>query len=313
MKKIIWGLVLIWLVFKNGGLVMAEEDKEKTGFSVSPPLVEVVIGEEDKEKSYILNISNDSDKSEEFRLSVVDFGSLEKSAGVAFFGFEKSEIEDKYALASWVRLEKDAFVVDPGQNVSVRVTIVNRESLSPGGHYGAVVIKLEDEGFGNKRLVGVTQNYASLIFVRKTGGEVYRLSLGEVSFGANPMIMTDVVSLRFQNAGNVHLVPRGKIEIKDPKDRLVLKGIINIDSSIIMPESFRDYVTKLNKVERIFWPGRYKMRVDYRYRGRQEFEDYEISFNYWGGWLVWGVVVSALILIMGLVVKTIVGRSRDRK
>jgi len=304
MKKIILFFFLFLTISVFPHLVFAQDDSQKTGFSISPPLIDMVINQADNEKSFVLNISNHSPSSEVFKLSVLDFGSLQESAGVAFFGFEKKELENKYSLASWIKLEKDAFVVDPDQTLPVKITIINRQSLSPGGHYGAILVKLDDQNSDQTRLVGLTQNYASLIFVKKTGGEVYGLDLAETNFKPNPIIMTKEINLRFENVGNVHLVPRGKVEIEDPRGKLVAKGIVNSDSAIIMPESFRNYFVKINKVDKIFWPGKYSLKVGFRHQGLEEFKYYQTGFFYFGDYLFWGLMVLLPILAIVLFVKT---------
>jgi hypothetical protein len=311
-KKTIWTLVAILTVCSHHYPVLAKDNPKNTGFSISPAVVEVTVNQKDLEQSFVLNISNYTAQSAVFKLSVVDFGSLEASAGVAFFGFEKTTIDNKYSLASWIRLEKDAFVVDPGKIIPVKITIVNRESLSPGGHYGAVLVKMDQENVDGQKSVGITQSYASLIFVKKTGGEIYKLNLLETTFGTNPLVLADSVKLRFQNAGNVHLVPRGKIEVTDPAGRLVLKGIINPDSAIIMPESFRNYEAKLNRLEPLFYPGKYSLKVNYRFQGSDTNADYQTNFVYLGGWLTWGLIAVFLVLIIGLLISAILYQTRSK-
>ena len=87
----------------------------------------------------------------------MDFGSLDASGGVAFLG-ASDNLAHKYALASWMRPEKDAVFLDAGETETLKIVIENRESLSPGGHYGAVLFQVShDENIVESNVVAVNQ------------------------------------------------------------------------------------------------------------------------------------------------------------
>ena len=302
---IILGVVTSW--WQPVG-VMAGETKREVGFNLSPSFNEIVLNKDESEKSFILKITNNTELSENFRLSVMDFGSLEESAGAAFIATKKSELENKYALASWVSLEKDAVVVDPGKTIPVKVSILNKESLSPGGHYAAVLINLENRPEGAKEIVGVNQSYASLIFVKKTGGEIYKMDLKNIEVDGNWLNVNKTVKMRFQNGGNVHVVPRGTVEVKDWLNRVVAKGAINVDSLIIMPENFRNYSTTVNPAALALVPGIYNVTLNYRYDGAETFLVKRLKFFYLG----WSAVAAVSIVLLVALAKA-ASRKRAQK
>lgn len=285
MKRLIW--LIIGLFLWRPPVCWAVEG----GLSISPPFVSLTIGEE-KEVRQELVIKNDSKQSLSFKVKVVDFGSMDESGGIAF-------LETKYGLASWLSLEKDALIVGPGEKETLGVTVLNKESLSPGGHYGAVWL-MTDEAEGTGK-IGLSMSYASLFYVIKNGGAHYSMDLKGVSFGKNWWKRPVGVDLRFQNTGNVHLVPRGLIEVFDSGGRKVAKGVVNDSSAIILPESFRIYETNLNYLTKWWWPGRYRLEVSYRYEGRSDFEKKEYFGNYWPWWLLAlpGLFVFVFFLIVG--------------
>lgn len=284
--------------FWPGTGVLATDSKQKTGFSLSPPFSEIVMNKGDKEKSFVLKVTNNTKRSENFRLSVMDFGGLDESGGVAFVATKKSELENRYSLASWVSLEKDALVVDPGTTVVVKVTIVNKDSLSPGGHYAAILINLESNKESGKDVVGVNQSFSSLIFVKKTGGEIYKMDLKNAETDSNWFSAGKTVRVRFQNSGNVHLIPRGVVKVEDGFKRIVAKGIINNDSSLILPENFRKYLVPIEPVAPAIWPGVYKVLISYRYDGLETTTEKQLVFFYLGWPTVGGLI---LIFLAGLV------------
>ena len=107
----------------------------------------------------------------------------------------------------------------------------------------------------------------SLILVRKTGGEVYGLRLPSPPKISQWWNLPGQVNLRFQNTGNVHVVPRGTIKLIDPLGRVVMKGVINSESAPILPESFRRYTVSLESLIMASVPGWYREVVSYRYDG----------------------------------------------
>ena len=240
--------------------------------SVSPMFQEVMIEAGQEEPAVEVAVTNDTETLQVFRLSVVDFGTLDESGGVAFLG-ASGDLERKYGLASWLTLEKDALAVSPGETQGLKVTIENRESLSPGGHYAAVLFRIENpEGKAENGVaqVGVSQSLASLVFVKKTGGEITNLDLKGTEWRKNIFGFPVEAKLRFQNTGNVHVVPRGTVEVKDMLERTVAKGSINAESGIILPETFRQYVVTLQEIAQPLVPGPYTAFIHYRYDGKEE-------------------------------------------
>ncbi len=246
---------------------------------VSPAFEEVVLNQGEAEKVVTVTLQNDSLESYVAHLEVFDFGSLDESGGVAFLGGEK-ELEKKYSLASWVRPETDVLILAPGESKEVKVTIENRDSLSPGGHYGALIFRLEKgEGYASEgNSVAVERVFSSLFFVKKVGGEIYQMELKEKDLKTSFFSLPRTAQLRFENTGNVHLIPRGLITVEDPLKRRVAKGTMNSESSILLPESFRTFKTTLQSLRIAFLPGMYTATFEYRYDGKESTEKEVVSF-----------------------------------
>jgi len=262
--------------------ILAEDSTVKEGFSMSPFFQEVTLTQDQARTDFALEISNNTNASAVFKLSVADFGALDETGGVSFLGTSVDSM-NKYSLASWVSLEKDALVLNQGESQTIKVSIENREALSPGGHYAAIVAQMENEvenSIESESLIALQPSFASLIFVRKVGGEIFGLNLQELDFKPNFFNLSSKVYLRFQNTGNVHLTPRGIITITDPFGRQVYHGIINSESALILPETFRLLPVLLQKRGFIFMPGRYKLAVSYRYDGQENFSVIEKTFDF---------------------------------
>lgn len=269
---------------------------ESKGTYLSPPFADIeVTNKEDKE--FELEIGNEGEGDLVFELSVVDFGSLDESGGVAFLTANPDKNERKYALASWIGLEKSEVVVAAKSKEKIKITILNKESLLPGGHYGAVLATLrnEEKSVGDK--VGVNQSLASLLYVQKSGGDTKNLILRNVEWKNLIFKIMDKLELRFENSGNIHLIPRGKVEIRNIFGQLVAKGIINEGSAKILPETFRKMIVEVKYFKKWRWPGKYLIEIDYRYDGQEAFSKYQNSFLYVG---VEGIILLFLGIFLGL-------------
>ena len=253
-------------------------DNEQRGLSVSPVFQEVVFGAEDTKTEFLVTLKNETLEAMTLRPSVVDFGSLDESGGVAFLG-QSENLERKYSLASWMRPEKDVLFLDSGETEELRVAIENRETLSPGGHYGAVLFKIGDETDVSEKenQVAVQQLVSVLVFAKKQGGEVYHLELGESNWSRNFFITPSRVELHFQNSGNTHVVPRGTIVLTDPLGRKIAKGVINQESGFLLPETLRTYPVALQNLSQAFMPGKYTLTIAYRYDGKEDVVTREMS------------------------------------
>lgn len=276
----------------------AEPRPVKDGITISPFLQRITIQPNDAEKTFAIKFTNNTSSLQELRLKAQDFGTLNETGGVLLEG--NSGYTKKYGLTSWLRLGSDTVVLRPKESREIQVTIQNRTSLQPGGHYAAVVasVKALDGVSGNQ--VAINQQLMSLILVNKTGGEHYALKLVDIDQNGNVLKLPSSIKLRFQNPGNVHVVPRGTVLLKSPSGRVLAKGLINSESAFVLPETFREIYVPLTKVSNDFpFPGLYQVEVDYRYDGveqtvRKTAPVKFINIKLWIGLLVCVVIIWRL-------------------
>ncbi len=241
-------------------------------FSIEPIFTDIRL-ESEGERNFSLEVGNQTTNPIVFRISFVDFGSLGESGGVAFLGNGVST-EHRYGLASWLSAEKDVVTVLPQTKETIHFTVENKESLSPGGHYAAVLFRAEKEGADQGTTisdVSITPDLTALIFVQKTGGAIEELQYRDSALQAVIFGIPEKWSERFQNSGNVHLTPRGVVEVRDMLGRVVRRGILNEESGIILPESYRVYPITLKPLEKAIIPGFYTVSARYRFDGQDVF------------------------------------------
>ena len=268
---------------------------ENKGLAVSPAFQQLKVAADQPRVEYVLTLRNQSDVAQPFRLSAVDFGSLDESGGVAFLGQPANELEHKYGLAAWMVLEQTNVTVPPGKAVQIKAAVDNRASLAPGGHYGAVLATaLTEGGPGANTRVGVKQVLSSLVLVSKDGGAAPEVKLVSQSPNGGAGKLPTRMDYRFQNVGNVHVVPRGVTHVRDPRGKTVARTALNSSSGAILPESFRRYSEDLQQLESAWLPGRYAVVTTYRYEGTEATKDHVTYFWYAGTVAVWGGAAAAI-------------------
>jgi hypothetical protein len=306
-KKIVISFLFFSLVLSSHNNLARAQEKQP-GFLISPYFQEINIQKDQANAPVSIDVKNNTGNPAVFRVSVLDFGTLDESGGVAFLGPADNL---KYSLASWISLPNDTLVLKPGETQTVKGTVENRESLSPGGHYGAIFFKMEDNisTADNKQdQIAFNPSFASLLFVRKVGGEMYGLHLNNKDLTKSIFTLPSRIKLRFQNTGNVHVIPRGTVEISDPLGRRVAKGIINSESGIILPETFRVFPNALIKIVPAFIPGSYTLSINYRYDGKDDFASERVSFL-----LIPPIFILAAVLLTAIVIGYIILRSKKKK
>lgn len=261
-------LVSVVAMFQFAGSARAISPPK--GISLSPFSQEVKLQQGDVEKSFSLTITNHTTVIQELSLSTKDFGSLNDTGGIILEGTKN--YSQKYGLASWLTLERDTVTLQPEESTTVLATIDNRASLQPGGHYGAIVATIGSLDPTPNNHVVINQQLLSLVLVDKIGGEHYDLKLVSAHQNGNWLHLPNDVTLRFQNPGNVHVIPRGIVKLISPGGRVVAQGIINDESAYLLPETFREMHVNLTPVGKgLPLPGTYHVQVQYRYDGLQHF------------------------------------------
>lgn len=246
------------------------------GITLSPPLKDITLGPGLLETTTEIALTNNTNQVIQAQLKLIDLSALGEFGGNSL---DKAGLPDAYNLANWMTLPGGNTVIIPAsQTVRVKVNIANRSDLTPGGHYGAVIVNV-DSADTAKSNVSISQQLVSLVFVKKLGGEKYGLELSGMLADQTSGRLPHSVKLDFANKGNVHVIPRGYVEVTDPKGKLVAKGIINSDSALILPGASRQFTTALQSVADSKLTGQYKITAHYRYDGEEKFQSQSVYFT----------------------------------
>jgi hypothetical protein len=254
--------------------------KPPTGITVSPAFAQISIQATETEHPFQFRMTNDQNFPVTLSLSSADFNALNDTGGLFFVGSNPTALQKKYGLAKWMSIPSSTVTVPAKQTANVEVSILNQDTLTSGGHYGAVMISIAENTAAPtaQNKISVQPVASLLLFVNKVGGDIYKLNLNNISITRSFFGLPSNATLRFYNGGNTHLLPRGTINITNSGGKLVGRGVINENSNIILPETYRRFSTPLIKISGIGIMGKYKMDVNYRFDGYDQFRTYQTSF-----------------------------------
>lgn len=250
-------IIIVLSIFLIAFSVKAES--KTSGITVTPAIIHIDLADDPPE--YTIEYHNLTKNSVTLILRAQDFSGLEDGWKVNFLD-EKSAQNYRYSLSSWIDFDKKTLSLAPGEKNSVSVTIDER-GLAPGGHYASILAEIMQTGeSGNVELKGAL---SSLVFVRVRVGQ--EMEKGEIR---NFKILQDfwglpyIAHVRFNNKGNVDLVPHGSIKVYNPFSELIIKDTFNAESLTTLPESIRRYDHVLNFKS---WqmPGFYRIEADLKY------------------------------------------------
>jgi hypothetical protein len=198
-----------------------------------------------------LNISNTSSSDLVVTLSTLDFRQSGSDGSIAFIDKPSNPLEPLFA--SYLVIEPQTLLLTAGSTQQAVVTVKNSPSLTPGGHYAAVLVKAQAVNDATATSAIIPALSAQLL-VRKVGGEQYGLTVTPVS--QLPALLFHIPSrftLRYTNTGNTHVVPHGKVVVRDSWGTIVREASLNQGSLWVLPAAQRE-VTEQFVNQTWSWP-----------------------------------------------------------
>ena len=226
------GLVITTVAYAQS-TQLAPQTLQVQGLAVTPFIIETNI-EAGQTQEKTITLTNTTDSDLPIGLSINDF--VPDSKGQAKFLGVDEDANPAYALSSWIKVIKQpSFIIPPHQQTDLTFSITPPNDAVPGTHYGGLLFfarpKTEDKG-----TTQVTEKVGVVILARfGHGTEVGSIT----SFLAEPGADNFQFFLSFYNSGNVHLKPKGDINIIDIFGHEVASVPVNRDAQIVLPDSQR--------------------------------------------------------------------------
>ncbi len=278
--------------FEKTQLQLKDQDKNND-FVVEPGKTEIFLNKGETVTKNII-VTNRINKPINFKLSTEDLvGTNDSSTPIVLMGDDVSP----YSLKNFIKPEITEFTLNFGERITIPVTVSVPIDAEPRGYYGALIVSNEpdkqidensSETQGKTRIIS---RIGSLFLVKINGEgreegklQSFKIAGPEKSFYEKK---PESFEIAYENTGNVHLVPYGKITVRN----LLGMGVaeVPVDAYFVLPNStrYREVLWSSNA----FLFGHYTANLSF-YKGYgNEYQDAKISF-----WVLpWKIVVPVFI------------------
>jgi len=246
---------------------------QNSGISVTPSITHIDLATDPSE--YQITYANNTNADITLLLGVKDFTALEDSYKIEFLTPNQAE-NYKYSLSSWISFSNKSLQLSPKETKTVTV-FIDKTRITKGGHYASILAQIVEPN--NNKNVNIKAVLTSLLFVRADTGQ--EIESGNI-LNFNPLQTfieyPSSYRLRFENSGNVDVVPFGLIQVYDPFGNLVARVALNQNSLDALPESIRTYDTQITTLQKILVPGTYKATIDMHFGKTDKKLSKSISF-----------------------------------
>ncbi len=267
----------------------------ENSLTLSPAYIDVTVKETQEEKEISFYITNNTVKPISLDLFSIDFQQKDEFGTIGFLG--KDTKDYSYSLSSFLSFKNPNVEIAPGEKEKIDVIIKNREDLTPGSHYAAVVARQRIEP-GQKPVV--SQAISGLVYVTKQGGERYNLSFKKFSYPLSlvSFVYPSTSFLTLQNDGNSYLIPYGTVEIFDMFERKIQKGTINTSSSRVFPQSIRQIPVYFKEINFSYPISVNTLKIQGRDLMNKTKFSYSEVYIYINPWLIVFVILMPLIILV---------------
>jgi hypothetical protein len=282
--------LLIILSFFTSSYTKAQE---KGGITVIPSIIHLDLEQDPAE--YQITYANTTKTEINLLLNVQDFSELEDAYRINFLD-RKDAQNYKYSLSSWISFENKNVQLAPGEKKSVKI-FIDKDRITKGGHYASILAEIIQPE--REKQVNVKAVLSSLLFVRaSTGLEIEDGKISSLLPVRDNLEYPDFFMVRFENAGNVHVIPYGLLEVSDPLGNLVSTGILNEGSLDALPESIRRYDISVENNKKVLLPGFYTAKISIHFGKSDKKLSSSVRFFSQGSFDFIKIGLGALILII---------------
>jgi hypothetical protein len=301
MKKLSLSILLSCILSICMLKVASAATPTNSGIAVSPAIEQIALGAGQSSASFKVEVINNNSVAVTLQASSEDFTALNTSGSVAFLG--NSSSASPHGLAYWISPIANLITIAPDSSQSVSVSITNTNTLPLGGHYGAVIFKaLPSVSSARGNNLTANEGIATLVFLTTHTGGVQAVTLDTPDVGSVLTTLPSSIDLVLNNTGNTQTAPRGVVTISDRSGKIIARGIINIDSGLVLPDTTRLYDVNLNYLKSSFLPGNYHLNINYEASNNSVLLTYTKSFVYINPLIIW-VVAAALVVLIALIIR----------
>lgn len=260
LTKCFRAVVLFMLLSFAFPLSVSAQSRDSLAITLTPPLFQVTQTAGSEWKSMIRMVNSNS-YDIVVRVSVQDFHPNGETGNPEFENLPTGDPKDSHRMSGWVEIPEQSITIKHSTTGEIPFTVHVPPNADPGGHYAALLVGTDSGLIEGGSGSGVSSSIGSLIFLRVPGKVVEKGSIRDFYAEDSIVQSTDQsFVLRFENQGNVHLVPQGVIEISNMWGKVRGKVDINQSSTFgnVLPNSTRKFEFKWHGDSSPFEVGRYK-------------------------------------------------------
>jgi len=173
-------------------------------------------------RNFSFSITNRSGRAQKFSLSLEDYeGSSEPNQAVVFLHGDESAT----SLKDYIFLPQNEFTLRHGERAIVPFGIFAPAGASPGGRFSAVIVSATPTTAPEQsQQIAISPRIAVLLFVTIEGDVQREGQLVSIATKNGKSLFWDEaipIQILFENNGNVHLNPYGKVIIRNMFGRIV--------------------------------------------------------------------------------------------
>jgi hypothetical protein len=275
------------------------EGTANNAIRVSPVITDVRLKPDQTQASVSAMVTNLTAGPLSIALNSRDFGALNESGTVGFYGNNYHPATNPHSLQNVMSFFPSTVYLAPHGSQTVKITLSNLGSLAAGGHFGAALFTPGSPLATNSGpRVSIRSSLASLIFLVTANGGTENLQLlpfhiGPVSFG-----LPSLTYIGFHNSGNTQATVRGQITLYGPDNNIVSTAVINPGSGLVLPGTSRVFNISLPLPNtELARPGIYRLKLLYRDDAQTNFMTANYHFYYINLYIFIPVVAIIILVI----------------
>lgn len=234
--KLTSGALIASSLLATSSFAQQNTENSAVGIEVSSPIYEFTVSP-GKVQPEIIKIKNVGSSTATYYPEVFDFKSDNKTSSPIIL--KEGEENGSYSLAKWISISKEPITLEPGVSAARNFVITVPSDAEPGGHYGTILFSTSKPSVEPSN-ISLANKVGSLILVRVAGDA--KESAKITSFTTDKDTYEEAVvkfTTTVENTGNVHVQPKGVIEVKNIFGGTVAGLDINQLSGNVLPGSSR--------------------------------------------------------------------------
>lgn len=244
--KYFWRIIIITVITVGilpVALVFAQsnnqpQELEVQGIRITPFIFEQAV-QKGESFSGDITLTNTTAVPVALSVAIRDFIPAGKHGEVRFLPANQ-ETDSHFSLSNWVDVIKQPdYLLEPGQSTKTTFRLNVPTDADDGTHYGGILFSFNEGEASNGTTV--IQSIGAIV-IAKIG---YANGSGSIeTFATQKKLYTDsnIPFLTvFNNTGNVHFSPKGKIEIKNLFGHTVGLAYVNENAQVSLPNTIRQF------------------------------------------------------------------------